>query len=90
VRKLPTLGSLESVADLGINVALKDEYDTCILQFWYLLIDMHFILLHVEFEDGLSVSFLKNKATCHKKLQLEIDKGSKKGQLGSLFLSPTR
>jgi hypothetical protein len=42
---------------------------------------MHFILPHVEFEDGLSISVVKNKATCHKKLQLEIDKVFKNGQL---------
>jgi hypothetical protein len=33
------------------------------LQFWYHAKDIHFILLHVEFEDGLSISVLKNKTT---------------------------
>jgi hypothetical protein len=39
---------------------------------------MHLILLHVEFDNGLSISVLKNRATYLKKLPLEIEKVSKK------------
>jgi hypothetical protein len=38
-------------------------------------------LIHVEFEDGLSISVLKNWATCHKDLQLESWKLLKKSNL---------
>jgi hypothetical protein len=46
-------------------------------QFLYLSIGMHFILFHVEFEDRLSISILKNMATWYKNLQLEIEEKSK-------------
>jgi transposase len=35
---------------------------------------MHFVLFHVEFQGGSSISVLKNRAAHHKKLQLEIEK----------------
>jgi hypothetical protein len=35
---------------------------------------MHFILLHVDFEDGLSILVLVDTATWHKNLQLETEK----------------
>jgi hypothetical protein len=41
-----------------------------VLDILYLSIDIHFNLLHVEFEYGLSISVLKNKATCYKNYQL--------------------
>jgi hypothetical protein len=56
---------------LGASVALRVAHSTYTLQVWYLSIDRHFFLIHVEFEDGLSISVLKNWATCHKDLQLE-------------------
>jgi hypothetical protein len=39
---------------------------------------MHFVLLHVKFEGGLSISFLKNRATRYKNLELGDCKVSKK------------
>jgi hypothetical protein len=60
-----TLRLPESVAILGLSVVIREVYSTGILQFWYFLIDEHFILPHVEFEDGLSISVLENKATQH-------------------------
>jgi hypothetical protein len=57
---------------LGHGVVFKDAYDTGINQVWYLLIDIHFILRHVKFENGLSTTILKTRATCLKNLQLEI------------------
>jgi hypothetical protein len=80
VVELPTLGSLELVALLGLNVAFIGAYSTDILQFWYHSIDIHSILLYVEFEDGLSISILKIRATHPKKLQLEIKKFLKKSK----------
>jgi hypothetical protein len=46
---------------------------------------MHLILFHVEFENELSISVLKNKATYLKKLPLEIEKFLKKQ---NVFKSP--
>jgi hypothetical protein len=68
------LGPLESVAVSGLTGKFRQAYNTDILQVWYLSIDMPSILLHMEFEDGLSISVLKNRATCHKNLQLGIEK----------------
>jgi hypothetical protein len=66
VDALPTLGQLELVAVLRLNVVLREEYNTDILQVWYPSIDMQCILFDVEFENGLSISVLKDRATCHK------------------------
>jgi hypothetical protein len=57
---LPTLEPLESVAVLGLRVAFKDVYSTDILQVWYHSIDIHFFFIHVQFEDWLSIQFLKS------------------------------
>jgi hypothetical protein len=59
---------------LELSGEFKEPYSIGTLQLWYPLTDMHFILPHVEFEDELSISILKNKATCYKNLQLEIEK----------------
>jgi hypothetical protein len=56
---LPTLGPLESIAVLGLSVAIREAYSTGILYVWYHSTDIRFILLHVQFEDGLSSSVLK-------------------------------
>jgi hypothetical protein len=69
---------LESVAILGLNVALTGAYNTDVLQVWYRSIDIHFILFYVKFEDGLSTSVLNTEATRLKKLHLEIEKFLKK------------
>jgi hypothetical protein len=63
---------------LGLKVVFREAYSTGILQFWHLSIDIRFILLHVEFEDGLSISVVKAKTTRRKTLQLEIVKFLKK------------
>jgi hypothetical protein len=81
VDKIPILGPLETIAILGLDVVLKDSYGTDILQIWYHSIDIHFILLHVKFEDGSSISFLKNRATRYKNLELEIVKFLKKSNV---------
>jgi hypothetical protein len=59
------LRPLESVAVLRLDGEFRDAYNTGMLHVWYLVIDMHFILLHVKFEGGLSISILKTKATRH-------------------------
>jgi hypothetical protein len=78
VDELPSTGSLESVAVLGLNAMFREAYSTDMLQVWYPFIDMHFILLHEKFENGLSILIWKNKTTSCKKLQLEIVKFLKK------------
>jgi hypothetical protein len=76
--ELTTLGLLESVAVLGLCVAFKEAYNTGTLQVWYPSIDIPFVVLHLKFEEGLSISVLKNRATRHINLQLEIGKFLKK------------
>jgi hypothetical protein len=44
-------------------------------------------LFHVKFEDGLSIPVLKNRATCHKNLQLKIEKVLKKAMIPLYFKS---
>jgi hypothetical protein len=61
VDELPPLRPLEPVAVLGLNGELKEVYDAGILQVWYLSIDIHSILFHVKFEDGLSIPFMKER-----------------------------
>lgn len=67
----PSLGTLQSVAALRLCADFTDEYSTGMLQFYYLSIDVHCILLHVEFVDWLSISVLRDKATQYKNLPLE-------------------
>jgi hypothetical protein len=62
-----------------------EAYSTGIYQFWYLSKDMHSFLFHVEFEDGLSISVVKNRARCNKNSQLEIKKVSKNQAATPLF-----
>jgi hypothetical protein len=50
---------------------------------------MHFILLHVKFEDGLFISVLRNRATLHKNQQLEIVKFRKMSKGPPIFLFQT-
>jgi hypothetical protein len=87
VDRLPTLGPLESFAILRLGVAIRDAYSTYMLQVLYLLIDMHYILLYVKFEDGLSISVLKNNAIRHNSLQLEIIRFLKKSNVFAHFIS---
>jgi hypothetical protein len=42
---------------------------------------MHFILLYVEFEDGSTISVMKNRAISHKRSQLAIVKFLKKSNV---------
>jgi hypothetical protein len=65
-------GRLESVAVFRLDVVFRGAYDTFSFLFLYLLIDAHFILFHVEFEDELSISVFKDRVTFRKSLQLEI------------------
>jgi hypothetical protein len=56
-------GSGQSVALFGLIEEFREAYSLFILHVWYLSIDIHYIVLHVEFEDGLSIPVLKSKAT---------------------------
>jgi hypothetical protein len=75
VDKLSTLWPLESVSILGLSVVLREAHSKGAFQVWYHSIDIHSILFHVEFEDGLSISVLKN-GNWLQNLQLEIVKKS--------------
>jgi hypothetical protein len=61
------LKPLESGAILGLYVVPREAYNTGILQVWYFSVYIHFILLHMEFENGLSVSVSDNRPTHHKR-----------------------
>jgi hypothetical protein len=90
---LPTLGPLESVAVLGFSVAFTDAYNTGILPFYYHSVDIHPVMLQVEFEDGLSISVLENRPLTPKSIQLKIEKFPKKSMCSKaahpLFKSST-
>jgi hypothetical protein len=51
---------------LKINAVFRGATSTFILQVWYLLIGIHFIVFHVEFDDGSSISFEKQAASSQK------------------------
>jgi hypothetical protein len=59
-------GPLEEVAIFRRSEALREAYSPGILQFWYILIDMHVILFYAEFEDGSFISVLKNWVSRYK------------------------
>jgi hypothetical protein len=61
---------LEPVAVLGQSVVFREAYNTNLLQFLYRLIDIHFVLFHVRFDNGLSISISRDRETCSKNLQL--------------------
>jgi hypothetical protein len=75
---LPSLLPLASVAVFGLRAVFRRAYNTGILQVWYLSIDMHSTLSHVEFEDGLSVSVLKNRNHSPYKITAGNEKNLKK------------
>jgi hypothetical protein len=77
----PTFAPLEKITFLKLGVMFREIYDTNIFQVWYPSIDIRFILTRVKFEDGLTISVLKTKATFYKNLQPEIIKFLKKSNL---------
>jgi hypothetical protein len=44
---------------LGLDVVIREICNTNLLHLWYFSIDIHSILLHVKFEDGLSIQVMK-------------------------------
>jgi hypothetical protein len=62
-------------------IAFREANDPSILQVWYHLIDRHFTMFHAEFEDGLFISVLKNRAPRDRNLQLGIVKFFKKSSM---------
>ncbi|SAM09589.1 hypothetical protein [Absidia glauca] len=71
VDEVPNLGPLESAAVLGLSVG--EAYS--ILQVWYLLINGHFMLLHVEFEEGSPIPVWRDRAARYKKASVMMDTG---------------
>jgi hypothetical protein len=61
------LVSLQSVVVLELSLVFSGAYKVNILRILYRSVDTHCILFRVEFEDGSSVSVLRNRATCYKK-----------------------
>jgi hypothetical protein len=78
VNEIPTLGLLEQVAVLELSIVFREAYNISILHVWYLSIDIHCILLHVDFEDMLFITVLRNRATRYKLRSWEIENISKK------------
>jgi hypothetical protein len=58
---------LELAAFLGFNIVFKEAYSKGIPHFWYLWMDIRFVLPYVQFDNGFSISVVKNKATRYKK-----------------------
>jgi hypothetical protein len=65
-----TLHSNRSI--FGPFFAFTDAYDIKVFVYGYQLIDMHYIALTVKFDGGLSISFLKKKATLNQKKGVKI------------------
>jgi hypothetical protein len=65
VDEWPTFEPLESLP-VELSVSFREACSTGILQIWYLLIDIHFILLQLKFEDGFLILILKNMTIGHK------------------------
>jgi hypothetical protein len=57
-------------------------------QFLHISIDIRFTLSHVEFEEGLSIAAMKNKATRYKSVQLQIEKFLKSQVARPLYFKP--
>jgi hypothetical protein len=79
VDTVPALGLLKSVAVLRLSVVIKEAYGIGILHIWYLSIGIHFILLSVKFEDGLSIQ-LRKKGNLQQRFTTGNRKVSKKSQ----------
>jgi hypothetical protein len=47
-------------------VVFREAYNMAILYVWYTLIDIHYMLLHGKFENGLSISVSKNRTSLQK------------------------
>jgi hypothetical protein len=89
VDEWPTVRPLGSVAILGLNVMFWEAYNIQILQVWFLSIDICFIVLHVKFEDALSISVSIHRATRRKNAQLGIEKRPKKSNVSRrLYFNP--
>jgi hypothetical protein len=69
----------KTIAVLSSCVTLPDAYNIGCVISWYRLIDMSYILFHVKFEDGLSISLsFERQSTRYKSLELAIEKFLKK------------
>jgi hypothetical protein len=70
LNKSPPLRSFETVAVLGLYVALTDEYSIKVHCFLHRPTDKDYGLLYLKFELGLPISVLRNGAALHKKMEL--------------------
>lgn len=70
---LPSFGAFKSVTILMLCVVFTDACNINIFQFYNHSIDMHCGLFHVNFEDELSISLLRDKATRSKNLLFESE-----------------
>jgi hypothetical protein len=78
---IPNVGVIGINRCLELNVEFREAYSTRIAHIWSPTIHINCILFHVEFEDGLSISVLKDRATRHKNVQLKIIKFLKKSNV---------
>jgi hypothetical protein len=62
---LPTLWALKLIAVLGLGGEFREARNISILH----SIDIHSILFHVKFEDGLSISVMNNRVARPKNLR---------------------
>jgi hypothetical protein len=60
----------------GALCRFTDAWSTPFVCSWFSAIDMSCNLFHVQFEYELSISVLRDRATCYKKFELEIEKVS--------------
>lgn len=72
------MGLLGSVRALRLSIVFIDANNTEKLQIYHHSTGIYFALLYVKFEDELSISVLKNRATPHKNLQRKVEKFLKK------------
>jgi hypothetical protein len=73
----------------------REVHDASVLQVWYLSTNPHFILFHVEFEDGLSISVLKPKVASEKKSTTGnrnafTEKSQKPSPYATIILTPAK
>lgn len=62
---------VEFVAVSGLSGEFREARNAGIFRVWCLSIDIHFIMLHVEFEVGLSILVMEKQGNSSQKLIIE-------------------
>jgi hypothetical protein len=90
--KLLFLRAFESVAVWELCVAWMDAYNVGRARFWHRVIDMDYILFRVQFQDGSSISLLRNRAHSLQKIGAQNRRVLKRSKLltrTNIFQTPT-